>query len=57
MSVIKIGNFVFRPISRLTGKCAAQKIKNFCSSSVWTCLHDMVLRIQNKITDFFTILA
>ena len=27
----KYGNFVF--ISSLTGKCAAQKFKNFCSSS------------------------
>ena len=30
------------------------KIKNFCSFSLWTCLHHMViLRSQNKITDFF----
>ena len=50
------GNFV--SISSLTGECAAQKFKNFCSSSVWTCLHHMViLRCQNKITDFFIILA
>ena len=29
-----------------------------CSSSLWTCLHHMViLRSQNKITDFFMILA
>ena len=34
------------------------KIKNFCSSSLWTCLHHMViLRSQNKITDFLKILA
>ena len=32
--------------------------KNFCRSSLWTCLHHMViLRSQNKITDSFTILA
>ena len=41
-------------IPSLTGKCADQKLKNFCSSSLWTCLHHMViLRSQNKITDFF----
>ena len=52
----KYGNFV--SISSLTGKCAAQKLKNFCSSSLWTCLHHMViLRSQNKITDFLMILA
>ena len=33
----EIGNFV--SISSLTAKCAAQKLKNFCSSSLWTCLH------------------
>ena len=45
-------------MSSLTGKCAAQKLKNLCSSSLWTCLHHMViLRRQNKITDFFMILA
>ena len=34
------------------------KIKKNCSSSLWTCLHHMViLRTQNKITDFFIILA
>ena len=50
----KYGNFVF--ISSLTGQCAAQKIKNFCSSSLWTCLHHMViLRSQNKITDVMTL--
>ena len=48
----KYGNFV--SISSLTGKCAAQKLKkNLCSSSLWTCLHHMVILIrQNKITDF-----
>ena len=41
---------------RLTGKCAAQKFKNFRSSSLWTCLHHMVmLRSQNRITDFLMI--
>ena len=40
----------------LTGECAAEKLKNFCSSSLWTCLHHMViLRSQNKINDFFMI--
>ena len=41
-----------------TGECAAQK--HFCSSSLFTvlvlstCLHHMVIiRSQNKITDFF----
>ena len=49
-------NFV--SISRLAGKCAAQKFKNFCSSSLWTCLHHMVIiRSQNKIIDFLMILA
>ena len=48
----KYGNFV--SISSLTGKCAAQKLKKLCSSSLWTYLHHMViLRSQNKITDFF----
>ena len=52
----KCGNFV--SISSLTGKCAAEKISNFCSSSLWTCLHHMViLRSQNKITNFLMILA
>ena len=51
----KYSNFVF--ISSLTGQYAAQK-KNFCSSSLWPCLHHMViLRSQNKITDFFMTLA
>ena len=50
------GNFV--SISSLTGECAAEKFKNFCSSSLWTCLHHMViLKSQNKITDFLMILA
>ena len=49
------GNFV--SISSLTGECAAEKFKNFCSSSLWICLHHMViLKSQNKITDFFMIL-
>ena len=43
----KYENFVF--ISRFTGKCA--KI-DFCSSSLWTCLHH---NGQNKNTDFFMI--
>ena len=34
------------------------KIIKICSSSLWTCLHHMViLTTQNKITDFFMILA
>ena len=45
----------------LTDKCAEQKLKNFRSSSLsclMTCLHHMViLRSQNKITDFLMILA
>ena len=53
---IVIRNFV--SISSLTDKCAAQKFKNFYSSSLLTCLHHMViLRSQNKITDFLMILA
>ena len=52
----KYGNFV--SISSLTGECAAEKFKNFCSSSLLTCLHHMViLRSQNKNTDFLMILA
>ena len=52
----KYGNFVF--ISRLTGKCAAHKLKKVCSSSLCTCSHHkVVLRRQNKNTDFFMILA
>ena len=47
----EIRNFVF--ISRLTGKCAAQKLKNFCSSSLWTCSHHMpILKSENKDSDF-----
>ena len=50
----KYGDFV--SISSLTDQCAAQKFKNFCSSSLWTCLHHMVIfGSQNKITDFFMI--
>ena len=45
-------------MSSLTGECAAQKLKNVCSSSIWTWLHHMdILGSQNKITDFFMILA
>ena len=34
------------------------KNKIFCSSSLWTCLHHIViLRSQNEITDFLIILA
>ena len=52
----KYGNIV--SISRLTCKCAAQQLKNFFGSSLWTWLHHMViLESQNKITDFFMILA
>ena len=41
-------------ISSLTG----EQLKNFCSSSLWTCLHHMViLRSQNEITNFLMILA
>ena len=48
----KYGNFV--SISRLTVKCAAQKLKKNSSSSLWTCLHHIViLKSQNKITIFF----
>ena len=48
----KYVNFV--SISHLTGKCAAQKLKHYCSSSLWTCLHHMViLGSQNKNADFF----
>ena len=49
------GNSVF--ISRLTDKCAAQKLKKYCSSSLWACLHHMViLKGQNKNTDFLMFL-
>ena len=53
----KYGNFV--SISSPTvEECTAEKFKHFCSSSLWTCLHHMViLRSQNKITDFLMILA
>ena len=34
------------------------KVIKICSSSLWTCLHHMViLRTRNKITDFLMILA
>ena len=43
-------------MSSLAGKSAAQKLKNFCSSSLWPCLHHMdILKSQNKITDFLLI--
>ena len=45
-------------MSSLAGECAGEKFKNFCSCSLWTCLHHMViLRSQNKITEFLMILA
>ena len=51
----KYGNFV--SISSLTGKCAAQKLKNFCGTSLWTCLrHMVIIKSQNKITNFLMIL-
>ena len=35
-----------------------KKIENLCSSSLWKCLHHLIiLRSQNKIIDFFMILA
>ena len=47
----EIRNFV--SISRLTGKCAAEKLNNFSNTNLWTCLHHIViLRNQNKIPDF-----
>ena len=53
-----VNNWIFVSISSLTGECAEEKLKIFCISSLWTCLHHMViLRSQNKITDFFMILA
>ena len=53
----KYGNCV--SISRLTGKCVRTKNKtNFCMSSLWTCLHHMViLRSEKKITDLLMILG
>ena len=52
----KYGSFV--STSSLTGEYAAEKLKKNCTSSLWTCLHHMIiLRSQNKITDFFMILA
>ena len=54
----KISNHDIVSVSSLTGKCTARKLKNFCSSSLWTFLHHMViLRSQNKINGFFMILA
>ena len=49
-------NFV--SISSLTGECAAQKKKKTFAVLVYGRLHHMViLRSQNKITDFLVILA
>ena len=31
-------------ISRLTVKCATQNLVKICSSSLWTCLQDLLLR-------------
>ena len=54
----KIRNREFRTFSRLTGNWATQKLNNFCSSSLWICLHHMViLRSQNITTNRFMILA
>ena len=45
-------------LTSLTGECAAEKLRNFCCSSLWTCLHHMVILLsQKKITDFLMILA
>ena len=45
-------------ISSLAGECAAEKLKKNICSSLWTCLHHMVLlESQNEITDFLMILA
>ena len=53
-----IRNQEFVSISSLTGECAAQKLKKKFSSSLWTCLHHMVILIsQNKITDYCMILV
>ena len=58
MTEIRNRNKNFVSISRLTGKCATQKFKKKCSSGLWTYLrHMVILRSQNKITDFFMILA
>ena len=52
----KYGNFVFT--SRFIGKCATNFFKNLRSSSLWECLHHMVIwRSQNGNTDFFMILV
>ena len=50
-------NFVVLAAGILQHYYAAEKLKNFCSSSLWTCLHHIILRSQNKITDFLMILA
>ena len=47
----KYENFV--SIFSQTGKCVARKFKNFSSSSLWTCLHHMVILRSQKITFFF----
>ena len=36
----------------LTGKFAAQKLKHFCCSSLWTCLHHTVI-LRSKKPLFF----
>ena len=50
----KYGNFVY--ISRLTGKCAAQKLKTVAVLVYGHVYHMVILRSQNKITVFFMIL-
>ena len=57
--MLKIRNTgILSSIFSLTGKWTAQKLKNFRLSIIWTCLHYMVILIsQNRITDFFMILA
>ena len=53
MSKIRNAEILSLYRTRLTGKCATQKLKK-----LWTCLHHMViLRSQNKNTDFVKILA
>ena len=49
----KYGNFVSIGLSS-----QHRNKKNFCCSILWKCLHHMVILIsQNRITDFFMILA
>ena len=58
MSKIRNAEIMSLYRTRLTGKCATQKLKNLSTSKQWTCLHHMViLRSQNKNTDFVMILA